>query len=780
MTRLLLSLLFIQLFTLSAYSQRAESAIKGTVLTRDGKPATAISIHIEGLPIGAVSNDNGEFFFKKIKAGRYILKLSSVGIEPQEKTVELKEGETAAVSFTINETASELGEVIVNAERKNKYARKSSESVARTPLKNLENPQVYATISAELIKDQVLVDYRDAFRNVPGVNSLEQVSNGRTSAIIRGFRTGNYLRNGMVASQLTAVDVSNLERIEVLKGPSGTLFGSSYISYGGVVNRITKKPFETAQTELAYTGGSFGLSRLSVDINAPVNDAKTALFRLNAVRHTNGSFQENGFQRNYFIAPSFSYKVNDKLTLSADMELSNNHGTNTGVGFYPNAKAYPNMKGYSELNKIYDRTFSSDDITSTLKGYTFFARAEYKINTQWSFNANYTYAGVDARDQLQFTPNLSSGDSISRTVQRYAHNYYNQTSQVNLNGDVVVAGIRNRILVGGDINQSVTKPTYIKNFIYDTVPMTGQVPYITRDKIDQRMSQISYSRAWKDKSYQYGLYASDVVNVTDRLIVMLAVRYDKVDVKGSTSLITGATTGAYSKGTFSPKAGVVYQVVKEKVSVFGNYLNGFNYSASTDKEGKLFAPERANQWEGGVKTDLLDGKLSATICYYNIEVSNKLRTNPNDVNFMIQDGTQVSKGTEVELISSPIAGLNIVTGYAYNKSKITKASTTTTGKIAGRAPAHIANAWVSYQQPKGKIKGLGLGFGVNYNSECFYDDANTFTIPAFVVLSSVLSYDMPKFRIAFRADNLGNVKYWGPWGNAQPPTNYSGSISFKF
>src|SRR5690606_16357589 len=121
--------------------------------------------------------------------------------------------------------------------------------------------------------------------------SLEQVSNGRTSAIIRGFRTGNYMRNGVVATQLTAVETANLERIEVIKGPSGTLFGSSAISYGGLVNRITKMPLDYAQTEINYTAGSYGLNRLALDVNTPLNEDKTALFRLNAVRHATNSFQ---------------------------------------------------------------------------------------------------------------------------------------------------------------------------------------------------------------------------------------------------------------------------------------------------------------------------------------------------------------------------------------------------------------------------------------------------------------------------------------------------------
>lgn len=72
-----------------------------------------------------------------------------------------------------------------------------------------------------------------------------------------------------------------MERIEVIKGPFGTLFGSTSSSFGGVVNLVTKKPFETTATEdVSYTTGSFGLNRLTTDINTPLNKDKTALFRL--------------------------------------------------------------------------------------------------------------------------------------------------------------------------------------------------------------------------------------------------------------------------------------------------------------------------------------------------------------------------------------------------------------------------------------------------------------------------------------------------------------------
>jgi TonB-dependent siderophore receptor len=774
-------LILVLLLAGNAFSQSPAPAIKGTVRSSDGQGVPGISILIKETGAGVVTDENGGFSFKKLKPGTYVLQLTAVGIETLQQSVVVAQGTTAVAEFSVRETAAELGAVIINANKRNKYIIKSSEYVARMPLKNLENSQVYSSVSSELIKDQLLVDYRDAFRNVTGVNSLEQVSNGRTSAFIRGFRTGSFLRNGLLANQLTATEIANLEKIEVLKGPSGTLFGaSSYISYGGVVNRVTKKPMETAQSEISLTGGSFGMNRLAVDINTPFNKEKTALFRVNAARQAIGSFQENGYQTNYFLAPSFQYKVNEKLTLLVDMEVYNNSGTNTGIGFTPSTTATPTAKSYSDLNYMYNRTFSSDDLTSTFKGYTFYTRADYKINDTWNFNAVYSYAGVNAKDQLQFTPTLLKGDSVIRTVQRYAHHYYNQGAQVNLNGDFHIGTIRNRLLIGADLMQNVTNPTYIKRFNYDSISIAGVAPYITRDKVEQRLSQTALASAFKSKIYNYGIYLSDVVNVTEQLSLMLSVRYDKVDNKGSLSFINNVTTGVYSQSTFSPKAGVVYQVIKDKLAVFGNYLNGFNYSTTTDKEGNFFSPERANQWEGGVKADLLDGKLSATLNYYNIRVSDKLRPNPADNTFQIQDGTQVSKGAEIEVNSSPVNGLHIIAGYAYNNSRFVKAAINVEGKTPSKAPASMANFWTSYHLQKGTLKGLGLGVGLNYNSASWYDDINSFRIPEYTVLSSVLSYDVAKWRLSLRADNLGDVKYWGPWGNPQPPRNYSVGVSFKF
>jgi iron complex outermembrane receptor protein len=139
-------------------------------------------------------------------------------------------------------------------------------------------------------------------------------------------------------------------------------------------------------------------------------------------------------------------------------------------------------------------------------------------------------------------------------------------------------------------------------------------------------------------------------------------------------------------------------------------MNGFLNKA---EDGSAFKPEHANQFEFGVKGDVFNHRLVGTVSYYDIQVGNSLRQDPNDANYSVQDGTQVSKGIEAEITANPFAGFNIVAGYAYNDSKYTKADATVNGlRPALSGPANMLNFWMSYRLPEGKCKGLGAGFEV--------------------------------------------------------------------
>ncbi len=170
LSRLVLLKLFIilSLVSISAFAANEPSSeIKGKVLTSDGQPAAFVSIQIKNKNRGTITDYKGEFSFKRLQSGHYTLQISLVGHETMEKEVDVEDGQVAAIVLQIQATNEQLEEVTVYT-RRNKFANKETDNVARMPLENLENPQVYNVVGKELMKEQVIVERTDLYRNVPG------------------------------------------------------------------------------------------------------------------------------------------------------------------------------------------------------------------------------------------------------------------------------------------------------------------------------------------------------------------------------------------------------------------------------------------------------------------------------------------------------------------------------------------------------------------------------------------------------------------------------------
>ena len=160
--------------------------------------------------------------------------------------------------------------------------------------------------------------------------------------------------------------------------------------------------------------------------------------------------------------------------------------------------------------------------------------------------------------------------------------------------------------------------------------------------------------------------------------------------------------------------------------------------------------------------------------------------NGQSYNVTVQDGTQRSKGYELDLIASPLPGLNIVAGYSHNETKAIQAIVALKDRRPTSAgPANLANAWVSYAFHNGALKGFGLGFGGNYVSEnIITNDARTglFTLPSFTVMNATLFYNTKAFRIGLKLDNVANKEYFGGWTTLekQMPRRLSANFVYRF
>lgn len=352
--------------------------IKGRVTTADGKPAASVTIVLKGTKKAVVTEENGTFVLVHIKAGSYELVISQVGFETIVQPVQVSDKTVTAVSIQLKLSSKQLQEVVVTGARKG-YAITSSDYVSKMPLKNMENPQVYTSIGKNMLTEQLVLSVDDALRNAPGVQKMWD-ANGRSGDgggyyNLRGFIVQSTLRNGIAGNVSALTDAANLEKIEVIKGPSATLFGNVLTSYGGLMNRVTKKPFDHFGGEINYSTGSFEYNRFSVDINSPLDSAKNVLFRVNAAYRYEGNFRDNGWNKGFVLAPSLSYKVNDKLNFQLDAEFFSGQNTGMNVYFFPSDLVISDLGANraDKLNIDYKRSYASDDLYQTSRNMNFFA-----------------------------------------------------------------------------------------------------------------------------------------------------------------------------------------------------------------------------------------------------------------------------------------------------------------------------------------------------------------------------------------------------------------------
>ena len=200
-----------------------------------------------------------------------------------------------------------------------------------------------------------------------------------------------------------------------------------------------------------------------------------------------------------------------------------------------------------------------------------------------------------------------------------------------------------------------------------------------------------------------------------------------------------------------------------------------------------FKPEHANQYEFGLKTNLYKDIISATISYYNIDVKDKVMSDASFTNFR-QGGEVNSNGVEISFTANPIKGLNVIAGYSYNDSEVTR-DILDDSYIGYRpeeaGPRALVNLWASYAFTDGSLKGFGIGFGGNHASEyqvLHRKNTGTFTLPDYTILNSALNYNTDKFNITLKVNNLLNEKYYSGWSTVTPQRlrSLTAGLTYKF
>ncbi|MFT4070786.1 MAG: TonB-dependent receptor [Dysgonamonadaceae bacterium] len=676
----------------------------------------------------------------------------------------------------------------------NKFKVDKSQSVAKIPLKDLENPQVYNTITADVLKEQVALDLNSALKNATGITRLwESTGRGNDGSeyySMRGFNLQPTIVNGVASLTNGTLDPANVESIEVIKGPSGTLYGGNLIYYGGLINVTTKKPFDTFGGEMGYVTGSYGLNRLTTDINTPLNNQSSV--RLNAAYSYQNTFQNAGFNRSLFIAPSFKFKASEALTFLFNTEYKTGEKVNAPMIFFNRS----NPISFSNLNLFlenYKNSFTSNQLTIKNPTFSLQAQALYVFNNHWSSQTILSSSNTTSDGYYQYLWDAVNGSDFYRYISKYNSKTSTIDIQQNFTGDHTFGNMRNRLVVGADYLQKELTDNNSPWVADGIVSLSKQTDSgnLTTEGVNSLLAASTASPSDYTVKIWSG-YFSDVFNFTSRLSALVGMRLDNYSAISSTN-----TQKVNNQVTFSQKIGLVYQPVLNKLSLFSNYMNGFQnlepvavYDLDKTQTGMhILKPEKANQWEIGAKTEIFDKRLSVTASYYDIRVKDKSMTASDGLN-TIQGGTVKSRGVELSIIANPIEGLNVIAGYSYNDSKVTKdgESSDYLGLRPEEAgPANLANLWVSYKVGNGALKGFTFGAGGNTASS--YKTLNrhatgNFTLPGYTLFNALISYSGTgnKYSISLKGDNLTNKKYFGGWSTITPQSlrTIALALNYKF
>jgi iron complex outermembrane recepter protein len=701
-------------------------------------------------------------------------------------TVKLSDSGTAQqpASGKTEETAEEE-EIIATGEQETGYLAPNASTATKTDTALRDIPQSIQVVPKQVIEDQGATRASEILRNVSGVVSTTGPSGVGEEFTIRGFSgnddvgAGNEYRNGFRALDLGSFNPSNIERVEVLKGPASVLYGQ--VEPGGVVNFVTKQPLERPYYFGELEIGSSSFYKPSIDISGPITKDKSLLYRLNVAYENSGSFVDFVDREIFQIAPSLTYKIGKNTKLNFSYEYLSENGTNNpGLPRNPIAFDLPRNLFLGE---------PGDTVKNEAQALN--VELDHRFDENWQFRSRFAWQSSSfRRDANRIGREPDEDGNLDRFFQKDLKNRNESyTIQADVIGKFKTGPVQHQLLFGAEW----TRFELLDNTAFATAdsinifnPSYNNLPRPTL--FDQGASTFS------SRSDSFGFYIQDQITLLPNLKLLLGGRYEiineksrsrELDVDGVTP-IGRADRNSFSNQAFSPRLGIVYQPIEE-VSLYASYSRSFvpNNVFTIDRE--LIEPTRGTQIEAGVKAEFLKGKLAATFSVYQIIKTNVASLDPNDPNeeASIAIGKVRSRGIEFDVVGKPLSGWNIIASFFINESvvRVGDPDNSPVGDTLVNAPKTGASLWTTYEIQKGPVKGLGFGAGLFYVGEAQAELPNTFMLPSYIRTDAAIFYKRDNWRIGLNFKNLFGTRYYtNQGGSIYPgdPFTVLGSVSIEF
>jgi iron complex outermembrane receptor protein len=759
--------------------------IKGKITNKDGEGIQFVNIILKDSKYGAVSNEDGEYLLKNVKAGSYMLEVKFVNLKTQEKNIEIIEGNTLNADFQMFEATNELSEVTVSGVQS---ANEKTVTIGKIAIKPMDLPQAVATIDRTVLERQQVLRLSDVLMNANGIYIIGTAGGYQEEIGGRGFafNSSNTFKNGARYFNGTIPEMSSVEKVEIMKGSSAILFGN--VAAGGILNLVTKKPKFESGGSISMRAGSFDFYKPTLDLFGSVLGSKKVAYRINGTYEKGNSFRENVSSERVYVNPSLLFKLSDKTDILLEGDYMKDRRTaDFGVGAINYVITDLPRERFIGVNWSYfDIQQKSANLT-----------VNHQFNKIFKLTATGAYRDYksDLFANVRPTTIATNGKWI-RGLQRSGVDEKYLMGQVDLTTQFLTGKIGHNVLIGTDFDQYDTKTTaFVGLTKYDSINVYNPSLYVARTDIPTLKENTVTSAPIN----RVGAYIQDLVSISDKIKVLAGVRYSYQQTKSSVLTISTNKTveTAYYDGAFTPRFGLVYQPTK-MMSVFSSYSNSFTLNTGVDVSGSALPPSFINQFEVGMKNELLNGLLSANITAYQIVNSNLAQTSlaNGNTNTNIRElaGEVTSRGVEVDVKSKPFLGFSLMAGYSFNETKYTESNIYILNSLLRYNPNHTANASIYYTFSDTKLKGLNLGLTAMYFGERVAGRSTRLTVAndayklipinAYTQIDASAGYNFTKFSIRAKVSNVLNEMSYNAHDdnsvNPIAPRMASVTVAFKW
>jgi len=752
-------LLSIALFLHNSVSAQSIAQVTGSVQNTKNETIPGASVYLLNTNFATATDKSGAFTFKNVRNGKYSIQVSAVGYATTVKAISIT-GPVDKISISLAEAGSQLDEVVVSAQKSD------------------ENPQTLpisvSALSATKVTDYKIWNTKDITAIVPNLYSANPGDNRNVTGI-RGIVTTSY--DPAVATYIDGVNqfgldtyiaqLEDIERIEVLRGPQGTLYGRN--AMGGVINIITKQPTNDVHGFAQVDYGNIGQQRYSLGVRGPLIKDKLFLgvsgiysqldgFYIN--KYTNSKFdKQHSFMGNYYL----KYLATDRLsfTLNVKNVENRNDGSFALAGNPTAALATPYVVNQNAGTTLMDNIFNS---SLSVK----YSGSAFNFSSQTAYQTNYRYYNTP------IDGDFSPLDAVT-IVNNYGKDYNNVkvlTQEVKFSSPASsTSAIK---WVGGLYGFYNDNPVKQGTHFGADGPLLG-APFPNFTSIATN----------KTKSLGAAAFGQGTYSVTSDLDVIVGLRYDYEHVKqnvlgefqmdGQPSSVSRPDTSAKANfKAFSPKAGLAYRV-NGNHNLFATYSRGFRAGGLSDlgsdpSQPPLYAynPESSNNFEVGSKNTFANGRVRANVTVFYTTVNNAQVPTlvlPAAITIVQNAGKLESKGAELELAINVVKGLELDYNAGYTDAKyktLLLASNGSTVDLNGNrqvfTPKVTSMLGLTYGHKVGQVN-LSAHGDWRYLGEQYFDLANQIKQGSYHLINGRVGASYKNVDLFFWGANLFNKRY---------------------